>query len=773
MRIQFGTILAAGLALAACGGYEISFDAPVSGWEKEYKGDGFSLKDWWMGPEVKGESAWATESLPVGNGWFGASIFGWISDERVQITHKALYLDPVWPDASQRGVATLTNTEELKTLPKLTDALELRLSFPHVHGEVKDYRRALSIDDAIATVEYTVGDVRFRREYFASYPDRVLVAHLSADRAGALSFAVRAENPYLMEQRTGSVVVKDGGISADQHFAAFNLDFAARICVSTDGALASDGKSLRVSGATDATVVLSCDTNWRFDSEIMLEGVCKMDPQLRRRVDGTADAAVSNGYALLKKRHLDDYHGLYRRVEFALDDAGRDFSDVERLFQYGRYLLIASSRPGTMPNNLQGTWNALPQAPWAGGLWMNVNEQMNYWPAFSCNLAECFEPLVKFLEMARPASHKAALEYLRRYPTSRNLPPVEEGMWSVGTGMIPFRTAIPGGHSGPGTGGFTTKLLWDWWDFTRNRAALESAYPLLRGVADFDCRAVDLTNGVYLSVYSASPEQRKGTELGEAASGADGIYSTVGCAFDQQMILENDRDFLRAHKLLGKSEDILTAAVREHIGKLDPFQVGADGQLKEFREENRYGEIGEKDHRHISHLCALAPGETLNVFDTPEYAAAAKRTLDLRGLSGGWAAAHRMICYARLREGESAGCHLAAFMKTELGPNLWHIHTLSDVPVFQIDANFGVTAAIAEMLAQGDGKGRVDLLPAIPEVWRKGGEFKGLRVRGGYTVSCRWKDGKIVSFSVVPVFGMKPANVFAFGRKVSVVSCKQ
>ena len=725
MRTRFGLILAAAaMALAACGGYEISFDAPVSGWEKEYKGEGFSLKDWWMGPEVKGEASWATESLPIGNGWFGASIFGWISDERVQITHKALYLDPVWPDASQRGVATLTNTEELKTLPKLTDALELRLSFPHVHGEVKDYRRALSIDDAIATVEYTVGDVRFRREYFASYPDRVLVAHLSADRAGALSFAVRAENPYLMKQRTGSVAVKDGGISADQHFAAFNLDFAARICVLTDGVLTSEGASLRVSGATEATVVFSCDTNWRFDPEIMLKGVCRRDPLLRRRVDGIVDAAVSNGYALLKKRHLDDYHGLYRRVEFDLDDAGRDFSDVERLFQYGRYLLIASSRPGTMPNNLQGTWNALPQAPWAGGLWMNVNEQMNYWPAFSCNLAECFEPLVKFLEMARPASHKAALEYLRRYPTSRNLPPVEEGMWSVGTGMIPFRTAIPGGHSGPGTGGFTTKLLWDWWDFTRNRAALESAYPFLRGVADFDCRAVVLTNGVYLSAYSASPEQRQGAALGEAASGADGIYSTVGCAFDQQMILENDRDFLRAHKLLGKGEDALTAAVREHIGKLDPFQVGADGQLKEFREENRYGEIGEKDHRHISHLCALAPGETLNVFDTPEYAAAAKRTLDLRGLSGGWAAAHRMICYARLREGESAGRHLAAFMKTELGPNLWHIHTLSDVPVFQIDANFGVPAAIAEMLAQGDGKGRVDLLPAIPDAWRKGGEFK-------------------------------------------------
>ena len=766
--------LAAGVAAVFCAlcaqAAEISFDRPAGGWEREYRGEGFSLKTWWMGPEVAGESHWARESLPIGNGWFGASVFGWVADERVQITHKALYLDPVYPDASQRGVATLTNTEELRTLPKLTDALELRFRFPHDPAKVTGYRRSLSLDNAIADVEYTVDGVKFRREYFASYPDKVLVARFTADKPGALSLSVRAVNPYLMDQRTGEVSAKDGMIAANQHFAAFNLDFAARVKVVSDGEVATNDGEVSVRNATKANVFMACDTNWKFDPEIMLTGMCCADRDLALRVEDAVATAERLGYALLRLRHLLDYTKLYGRVSLSLDGADELSRKAATLFDYGRYLLIASSRPGTMPTNLQGTWNALPQAPWAGGIWMNINEQMNYWPAFSCNLAECFEPLVRFLEMSRPASREASLEYLAKYPVKRRLPPPDPLLWCVGTGMIPFRTAIPGGHSGPGTGGLTTKLLWDWWDFTRARPALERAYPFLRGVADFDCRAVDLVDGRYLAAYSASPEQRKGTELGEAASGADGIYSTVGCAFDQQMILENDTDFLRAHRLLGLPEDALTAAVREHIGRLDPFQVGADGQLKEFREENHYGEIGEKDHRHISHLCALAPGEAISLRGTPELAAAAKRTLDLRGASGGWAAAHRMICLARLHEGDAAGRQMREFVEKEIGPNYWHIHTLSDVPVFQIDGNFGFTAAVAEMLAQGDGKGRVDLLPAIPPEWRRGGSFSGIRVRGGHVVSCAWRDGAVLEYSVVPgpdADECAPGpEVWAFGRRI-------
>ena len=726
-----------------------AFDRPVDGWEKEYAGEGFSLKEWWMGPEIKGEHKWATQSLPIGNGWFGVSVFGWVEHERLQVTHKALHIDPIWPDASMRGKPTLTNTEELETLPKLTDALELRLDFPHAFEKVSDYRRTLSLDEAVAEVAYTADGVRYTRTYFMSYPDKVLVARLTADRPGALTFGVRAVNPYPMAQRTGCVAAADGCIAAEQHFEAFNCDFAARVRVRTDAAgrvTARDDGTLAVTGATEATLVLACDTNWTFDPEIFRTGCAKTDPRLKDRVAKTAEMAISKGFAGLAKTHREDYRALYDRVELNLPKDDPTAVAAERAFNFGRYLLIASSRPGTLPANLQGTWNALPQAPWAGGVWYNINVQMNYWPAFPCNLAECFEPYVHFLETLQPAAHAAALQYLAQYPTHRRLPAPEAGLWNLGTGVIPWRTAIPGGHSGPGTGGLTTKLLWDSWDFTRDPAALARAYPLLRGLADFDTRAVDLTNGVYLSIFSASPEQRRANFLsGEAPSGAKGCYTTVGCAFDQQMIYENDRDFLRAHQLLGFPEDALAKAVREHLDRLDPVEIGADGQLKEFREENHYGEIGEKDHRHISHLCGLVPGEQINRQKTPEWAAAAERSLDLRGISGGWAAAHRVHCYARLGKGEKAYAQLKHYLENDVAPNGFHSHTLSDVPVFQIDANFGITAAIAEMLAQGDGEGNVDYLPALPAAWSKEGSFRGLVVRGGKVVSCAWRDGKIVS----------------------------
>ena len=759
-------------ARGGSGGTVYAFNRPVDGWEKEYAGEGFSLKEWWMGPEIKGEHAWATQSLPIGNGWFGVSVFGWIASERLQVTHKALHVDPVYPDASMRGKATLTNTEELETLPKLTDALELRLDFPHRPSEATDYRRSLVLDDAVADVSYRVGGVRFRREYFTSYPDKVLVARLTADRPGALSFKVRAVNPYPMDQRTGTVSASGDRLSADQHFAAFNADFAGRIRVLSDGKVSAEGGAVSVSGAASATVVFACDTNWSSDDPgILRTGMARTDPSLGARVESVVNAACAKGYDALKSDHLADHRALYGRVAVALPADDPVSGDAVRAFNFGRYLLIASSRKGTLPANLQGTWNALPQAPWAGGIWCNINVQMNYWPAFTCNLAECFDPYLRFLKFLQPAAHEAALSYLAAYPTSRRLPAPEDGLWNVGTGVIPWRTAIPGGHSGPGTGGLTTKLLWDYWDYTRSPSALKEVYPLLRGLADFDTRAVGLTNGVYLSIFSASPEQRRRDFLsGEAPSGAKGCYTTVGCAFDQQMIYENDRDFLRAHKLLGRPEDALTKAVREHLGRLDPVVIGADGQLKEFREENHYGEIGEKDHRHISHLCGLVPGEQINRFETPEWAAAAERSLDLRGLSGGWAAAHRIHCYARLGRGEKAHRQLAHYLAHDVAPNGFHTHTLSDVPVFQIDANLGVTAAMAEMLVQGDGKGRIDLLPAVPKAWLSGGSFRGLVVRGGSVVECEWRDGRIVRHAVRDRPGQPASEVWFAGRRLGGAS---
>ena len=728
---------------------------------------------WYDRPATDSNRGWERESLPIGNGWFGVSVFGGVDRERLQVT--------------ENTVLTRNN---------LTSALDLRLAFPNADAEkATDYRRALDLEAGVASVSYAADGVRYRREYFASYPDRVFVARLTASAPGALNFALTPEVPYQKPfgegaeahvGRTGAVKADaDGTIDVRQHLQWHGIRFYGRARVVTDGTMSASGGTLSVTNATTATVYFSCGTNYELkpetfaiaagrENETLLKG-----PEPKAEVDARVAAAARKGYAAVRAGHRADFEGLMRRVELDLDAAAEDRAlPTDRLlaeygkgrassyleecyFQYGRYLLASSSRPGTLPANLQGTWCGVEKSCWGSGYWYNINIQMNYWPAFSCNLAECFEPFARFHAAFAPRTRGLVEEYLAKHDLGPAPAPGESpDIWCVGTAVYPYMVCGgPGGHSGPGTAGLTTCNYIDWWRFTRDEDALRRyIWPAVHGTADFFNRCLREVDGKWLSAFSASPEQmERGVE--DTWSWDPGkrppYHASVGCAFDQSMIWENNRALVELAEVLG-TNDAVVAQARAQIGAYDPIQVGADGQIKEYREEVHYGDIGQLHHRHISQLVGLHPG-TLITKAHPDWLAAAKVSLDRRGdKATGWGLAHRLNCRARLGDGEHAHALIRELLGKRTFPNLWDVH-----PPFQIDGNFGATAGIAEMLLQSH-DGRIDLLPALPKAWAKKGSFRGLCARGARTVDCWWQDGKVVR-RVVRGSGCKSIEASAVG----------
>ena len=737
---------------------------------------------WYGQPAEDSLAGWERQSLPLGCGHFGVSVFGGAAHERLQVTHNAVE----------------TGRDEGRPVANLTDALEIRLDFD-IHP-AEDYERGLDLERALAWVKFRSWGNHIRREYFTSYPARTLAMRLTASERGGLTFRLRPEIPFkapfraeggdTILGRRGTVVAKGAAIAVDQELERFGVRFACRFRVVPEGGtLASAADSVTVSNANAAVVYFTCDTNYRlspaaFDASRI--DPARIDPKNDpgARADALLAAAVRKGWAALKAEHERDMDATIGRAAINL---GADPTDAliptdglrrgyeqgrrsryleETYWQYGRYLLVASSRPGTLPANLQGVWTAHKLSPWGAGYWHNINVQMNYWPAFNSNLAECFLAYADFNAAFRPVTRKLAVAYLKAH----GLGPIpEEGeaadMWCVGTGVYPYSAAEgPGGHSGPGTGGLTTKLFADWYDYTLDRAALEKyVWPTLHGMADFLTRCVVETNGLCLSKFSASPEQMVGHLEDNFRWGVDKAryYTTVGCAFDQMMITENNRDLLRFAKILGREDDPVVRRVREQVGKYDPVQIGDSGQIKEFREEHEYSEIGQPHHRHISQLVGLMPG-TLITRATPEWLAAAKKTLDFRGdESTGWALAHRLNARARTGEGDRAYRLLGNLLGKRTFPNLWDAH-----PPFQIDGNFGATAGITEMLVQSHA-GFIDLLPALPAAWAKEGSFRGLCARGAWEVDCRWKDGRPVEVTVRGRKGRPRPEVRFNGRSVA------
>ena len=691
---------------------------------------------------------WERWSYPIGNGYTGVSIFGRTDTERVQITDKTLH---------NRGIYGKGG---------LTSFAELFLDFNQT--EVKNYRRSLNLNEAIAHVSYEKDGVRYQREYLASYPDNVIAIRLTADQKGALSFTVRPEIPYLaLKQRNGKITAAGNLLTLKGSMPMFSCNYEGQIKVLNEGgSVSADAKkgTLEVNKADAVTLLITTGTNYRLSPKTFSNsGAKKLNPDEfpHDAVSARMQAAHDLGYAALKQRHLKDYQNLFGRISVNLNSkptsdpthillekyqkGKRDNWLEELMFQYGRYLLISSSRQNSLPANLQGAWSQDYYSPWTGGFWHNINVQMNYWGSMSTNLAECFEAYIGFFEAYLPIAQQHATDYVRKHNPGQ-LNKGEDNGWIIGTGANAYYVPSAGGHSGPGTGGFTAKLLVDYYDFTQDRAFLkEVGYPAMLSLSKFYSKALKPHGDLLLVEPSASPEQSATAEqikriTGRTASGRK-AFSAVGCTFDQGFVWESYADTLKMADALD-SEDPFLETIREQVVRLDPVLVGASGQIKEYREETNYSDIGSPTHRHISHLCPLYPGTMINS-QKPEWMQAASKTLDLRGnKTTGWALAHRMNCRARLGEGDKAREAYEQFIRTRTATNLWALH-----PPFQIDGNLGTMAGVAEMLLQSH-DGAINILPALPKAWSTG-HFDGLVARGNFVISAKWKDGKATELSVL------------------------
>lgn len=703
-------------------------------------------------------SKW-TEALPIGNGSLGAMIYGGVVNEHIQFNEETLWAGKPH-DYSHKGASKyLAEIRQLLSDGKQIEAQNLAskefMSEPlkqkpyqpfgdlyidfNKHDNYSDYSRLLDLEKAISKVSYKVDGVTFKREVFSSYPDQIIVVNLTSNELKALNFDVWLDAFHEEKlvrtndnSQTIEVKVKEGVLKG-----------IATIKVNTDGTIKKHNGKLQIANASRATIYLSAATNYKNFKDVT-GNPYRLTKEILEKVE-------RKKFEKIKEKHIKDYQSLFNRFQLDFGDNGKsavvtnkriydfwkDPNDPQLIslyVQYARYLMIASSRPGTKPPTLQGLWNDKLRPPWFSSYTTNINLEMNYWPVEVANLSECHDPLFKFIEDISKTGKIVAKEHYGA-----------EG-WVVHHNVDIWRGAAPVNASNHGIwlsgGAWLCSHIWEHYLFTLDKEFLKEKYPILRDAALFYSEFLyeDPNTGYLISSPSNSPE------IGGLVAGPTMDHQIIGALF---------KSTIRASKILDVDE-VFSGKLKTMIPKIAPNKIGKHGQLQEWLEDK---DDPESHHRHVSHLWSVYPGNEINYDETPELMKAARQSLEYRGDNGtGWSLAWKVNFWSRFRDGNRAYKLLHGLLspaeepqrKNKGGsyPNLFDAH-----PPFQIDGNFGGASGIIEMLIQSH-LNKIELLPALPDALPDG-NIRGVCARGGFELSFKWSGQQLESVEVISKKGGK------------------